>query len=322
MASTLWLWVGFVSLVLILVALDLGVFHRGARHITVRDSLGWTAVWIVSSLLFSLFVYHAYTNHWLGAGTSLGLDGKRAALQFLTGYVVEKSLSLDNVFVIALIFRSFGIPDIYQHRVLFWGILGALLMRGLLIGVGAALIQTFAWTIYVFGGFLVITGVRMLFSDHEHVTPEENRVVRLARRVLPVTDTLDGQRFFTRVDGRRVATPLFIVLLLVESTDVVFAVDSVPAIFAITRDPFLVFTSNVFAILGLRSLYFAVAAAIVRFRFLKHSLFVILVFVGVKMLLSETVHISSDVSLPIILGVLVLGAVASVIFPAKADPPS
>lgn len=317
MPTTIWLWTGFITLVLFMLALDLGVFHRGSTRISVRDSLAWTSVWIVLSLAFSVFVYFAYEHRWLGVGERYGLDGTRAALQYLTGYVVEKSLSLDNIFVIALIFRSFGIPDQYQHRVLFWGIIGALLMRGIMIGLGAALIHNFDWAIYLFGGFLVVTGVRMLFSSHEEMHPEQNRVARFARKVLPVSDTLDGERFFSRREGRRVVTPLFIVLVLVEATDVVFAVDSVPAIFAITRDPFLVFTSNVFAILGLRSLYFAVAAAITRFRFLKQSLFVVLVFVGVKMLLSETVHISSAVSLPIIIGVVAAGAVASVLFPEK-----
>jgi tellurite resistance protein TerC len=239
------------------------------------------------------------------------LDGGTAALQFFTGFLLEYSLSLDNVFVIALIFSFFRVPLAYQHRVLFWGVLGALVMRGVMIGLGAALVARFDWVVYVFGGILIFTAVRMLMAGHENLEPEKSPVVRLARRLYPTTTEFHGERFFVEVSGRRVATPLFVVLIMVESSDVLFAVDSIPAIFAVTQDPFLVFTSNVFAILGLRNLYFAIAPLMDRFRYLKLSLVFVLAFVGVKMILSHYEPIPTSVSLSVIVGILSVGVLAS-----------
>jgi tellurite resistance protein TerC len=242
------------------------------------------------------------------------VDGLEAAKLFFSGYVVEKSLSMDNVFVIAMIFGYFGTPAQYQHRVLFWGILGALVMRGGMIAVGAQLIQTYSWVIYVFGGFLVLTAIRMAVVSTSNLDPERNVLIRLVRRLMPVTTSYDGQKFFSRLDGRRAATPLFLALVMVEFTDLVFAVDSIPAIFAITADPFLVLTSNVFAILGLRSLYFCLAAIIDQFRYLKPALIGVLLFVGVKMLLVHSPYkIDSTVSFAVVLTILTAGIVASVI---------
>jgi tellurite resistance protein TerC len=269
----------------------------------------------VLALVFNAAVYYMYEHHWLGIGLEVGheLTGKQAALQFFTGYVIEKSLSLDNIFVIALIFAYFNVPAVYQHRVLFWGILGALIMRGLMIAAGAALIQRFDWIVYVFGAFLLATAVKMLIVRHENLAPDKNPAVRLARFFYPVSAHFERQRFFTRIGDRRAITPLFLVLLVVESSDVLFAVDSIPAIFAITRDPFLVFTSNVFAILGLRSLYFALAGIMERFRYLRISLVFVLAFVGVKMLLAHHYPIPTWVSLSVICAILLIGIVASLI---------
>jgi len=244
--------------------------------------------------------------------------GRQAALKFFTGYLVEESLSLDNVFVIALIFSHFHIPTMYQHRVLFWGILGAIVMRGIMITMGVVLIRRFEWIIYVFGAFLVFTAVRMLFIKQETFEPEKNVLFRLARSLYPTSPRLEGEKFFIRLDGRRAITPLFLVLVLVESSDVLFAVDSIPAIFAITQDPFLVFTSNIFAILGLRSMYFVMAGAMEKFRYLKTSLAFVLAFVGAKMLLAHHHPVPIHVSLPVILGILVLGVLAS-LAAAKRD---
>jgi tellurite resistance protein TerC len=311
---TIFLWIGFLVFVLLMLALDLGVFHRKAHIINVREALLWSAFWIMLALLFNILVYYMYEYHWLGIGKQIGheLGGKKAALQFLTGYIVEKSLSLDNIFVIAMIFAYFKVPAIYQHRVLFWGILGALIMRGIMIAAGAALIQRFSWTVYIFGAFLIFTAVKMLIVRHDNLEPDKNPLVKLARRLYPVSKDFDGQRFFTIVNGRQAVTPLFIALLVVESSDVLFAVDSIPAIFAITLDPFIVFTSNVFAILGLRSLYFALAAMIEKFRYLKMSLVFILAYVGVKMLITHHYPIPAWVSLTIIGGILSVGILASV----------
>ncbi len=308
-----WIWVAFVLLVLFLLALDLGVFNRKVHVISGGEALGWTVFWIVLALLFNVAVYYLYEHHLLGIGLDIGheLTGRQAALQFLTGYIIEKSLSLDNIFVIAMILAYFRVPDAYQHRLLFWGVLGALVMRGVMIALGTALIHRFDWIVYVFGALLLLTAVRMLVIRHDNVEPERILFVRLARRIYPVSGTFDGPRFFTRLDGRRAATPMFMALLAVESSDVLFAVDSIPAIFAVTRDPFLVFTSNVFAILGLRSLYFFLAAIMARFRYLKMSLVFILAFVGVKMLLAHHHPIPVTVSLAVILGILLVGILAS-----------
>ena len=310
-----WLWIGFVAVVLAMLAIDLGVFHRRSHVVKVAEAVTWTTVWVITSLLFNWAVYYLYEYHVLGIGASLGheLTGKQAALQFFTGYVIEKSLSLDNIFVIALIFTYFGVRAEYQHRILFWGILGALVLRGVMIGAGAVLIQRFSWTTYVFGVLLLLTAVKMLIARHDNLEPGKNPLVRLARRLYPVSADFEGQRFFTRRNGRRVTTPLFLVLLVVESSDVLFAVDSIPAIFAVTHDPFLVFTSNVFAILGLRSLYFVLAGVMDRFRYLKMSLVFLLAYVGVKMLLAHHYPIPTLVSLAVIGGILSVGVIASVL---------
>src|SRR4029453_17658458 len=306
-------WAGFLVFVCTLLALDLGVFHRQVRVIKSGEALAWAAFYVSLALAFNGFVYLLYERNWLAVGISVGhpLDGHTAALQFLTGYLLEQSLSLDNVFVIALIFAYFRIPLQYQHRVLFWGILGALLMRGAMIGLGAALIARFDWVVYVFGGILIVTAARMLMTGDDEPEPEKNWLIRIARRIYPVAPELHAEKFFIHAGGHRVATPLFLVLLMVESTDVLFAVDSIPAIFAVTQDPFLVFTSNVFAILGLRNLYFAIAPLLDRFKYLKHSLVFILAFVGVKMLLSHTYPIPTTVSLSMIIGIRGVGRLAS-----------
>ncbi|MBN2467628.1 MAG: TerC family protein [Deltaproteobacteria bacterium] len=307
-------WVGFILLVFLLLALDLGVFHRKNRVIKTREAILWTAVWIALALVFNTFIYYAYQNSWLGIeGTAGNIhSGSDAAIKFFTGYVIEKSLSLDNIFVIAMIFAYFRVPAIYQHRVLFWGILGALLMRGIMIGAGVALIEKFTWMIYVFGVFLIITAIKMLIVRHDNLEPEKNILVKIARKLFPVTDGFEGPRFFSRRGNARAVTPLFLVLLIIESTDVLFAVDSIPAIFAITTDPYIIFTSNVFAILGLRSLYFALAAIMDKFRYIKMSLVFVLAYVGVKMILSHIHPIPTMVSLCIISTLLIVGIVASI----------
>jgi tellurite resistance protein TerC len=267
---TWWHWTAFIACVLVFLALDLGIFHRRAHVIKFRESLLWTAIWFSLAMLFALGLKP--------------LRGQREALEFLTGYLIELSLSMDNVFVIALIFSYFRIPPAYQHRVLFWGILGALIMRGLMIGAGVALILWLDWILYIFGFLLLFSGIKMMFVDTD-VDPEKNRVVRLARKLYPVAPNLDGQKFLTVWEGKVALTPLALVLLMVETTDLFFAVDSIPAIFAVTKKPFIVFTSNVFAILGLRTLYFVLADALSYFRYLKYGLSLVLVFIGVKMLI-------------------------------------
>jgi tellurite resistance protein TerC len=321
----IWAYVGFFGLILFLLALDLGVFHRKAHVVSVKEALGWSAFWILLGVLFSGFIYRGYENHWLGLGLSPDMmgsapqtvegvgtvynDGSTALMKYLTGYLVEKSLSVDNIFVISMIFAFLAVPSIYQHRVLFWGIIGALVLRGIMIAVGAAMIQEFTWIIYVFGGFLILTGVKMLLLRGQHTDPHSNIIVRMTRKMFSITQRFHGEHFFVRAGSRQsqeastpgsgslrdeivesaapgalLATPLFLALVMVEFTDVIFAVDSIPAIFAITADPFLVLTSNVFAMLGLRSLYFALAGMIERFRYLKVSLAMILILVGVKMM--------------------------------------
>jgi len=326
----IWLWIGFLLLVFIFLALDLGVFNRHAHVISVKEALRWTGVWIAMAMLFNVLVYFIYEHHWFdmvgyvkqldaatGEMVNVPATGMQMALQYLTGYIIEKSLSMDNVFVIAVIFGYFKVPAIYQHRVLFWGILGALVMRGVMIAIGAVMIKSFSWTIYIFGGLLIVTAIRMLMSGDEHGDPNNNWLVRAARKVYPVADEYDGQKFFTIVNGRKAITKLMLVLLVVESTDVLFAVDSIPAIFAVTEDPFIVFTSNVFAILGLRSLYFALAGMIDKFRYLKPSLVFVLAFVGVKMIISHHYPLPTWISLSVIVGILAVGVVASLLAPAK-----
>jgi tellurite resistance protein TerC len=313
---TILVWVGFIVLVLSLLFLDLGVFHRKQHTIGVREALGWTAFWVTLALLFNVFVYFLYDRHLFGWTTEM--SGSEAAVQFLTGYLVEESLSVDNIFVIVMIFHFFRIPSHLQHRVLFWGIMGAIILRGVMIGLGAALIHNFHWIVYVFGGLLILSSIKMARMTDEEVHPDHNLAVRIARRLFPVSNSLEGSRFFTRIDGKLAITPMFLTLILVETTDVMFAIDSIPAIFAITQDPFLVFTSNIFAILGLRSLFFAVSGLIDVFRYLKASLVVLLAYIGVKMILSHPdfpLHykIPNLVSLTIIAGILAVGVIASLI---------
>ncbi len=294
-----WLWAGFIAFVLAMLALDLGVFNRKTHVISMKEAGIWTAVWIGLALLFNLGLFF-----W---------QGPEAALQFLTGYLIEKALSVDNLFVFALIFSLFAVPARYQHRLLFWGVLGALVMRGLFIGIGAALLHSFHWVIYIFGAFLIYTGIRLALHKDASIEPERNPVVRLFRRFFPLTDRYHDEHFFVRQAGRWFATPLLLVLVVIESTDLVFAVDSIPAIFAVTSDPFLVYTSNVFAILGLRSLYFLLAGALDKFHYLKTALAFILSFVGVKMLISEWIKIPIALSLGVIVMLLIAAIVASVI---------
>ncbi|MFH1417413.1 MAG: TerC/Alx family metal homeostasis membrane protein [Planctomycetota bacterium] len=310
----IWLWIGFLTFVLAMLAIDLGVFHRKSHVVKVSEAAIWTTIWVILALLFNVAVYYLYEHHVFGIGAEIGheLTGKQAALQFFTGYVIEKSLSLDNIFVIALIFTYFAVRAEHQHRVLFWGILGALVLRGVMIAAGTALIHRFSWITYVFGALLILTAVKMLVARHDNLEPDKNPLVRLARRLYPVTASFEGQRFFTRLNGQRAITPLFLVLLVVESSDVLFAIDSIPAIFAVTHDPFLVFTSNVFAILGLRSLYFVLAGVMDKFRYLKMSLVFLLAYVGVKMLLAHHYPIPTLASLAIIGGILSVGVLASV----------
>ena len=307
-------WAGFIVAILFFLALDLGVFHRENRSQTTGEALLWSLVWIGTGLLFNCFVYFAYANHWLGIGLQVGheLDGREAAIQFLNAFLVEKSLSLDNIFVIATVFSYFAIPLESQYRVLYWGVLGALVMRMLFIVSGLALVERFAWTTYVFGAILLLTAAKMFYDRNADLEPQKNAFVRLLERWLPVTADLSELRFFQRCDGKLVATPLLLVLLVVETSDLLFAVDSIPAVIAVTRDPFLAFSSNAFAILGLRSLYFVIAPLIARFKFLKMSLIFLLAFVGVKMLLTNHFEIPAGISLAFLLGILGVGIIASV----------
>ena len=297
--NMLYVWIGFNLFVLGMLALDLGVFHRTAHEVSIKEASLWSVAWISLALVFNLGLYF-----WRGS---------EVALQFLTGYLIEKSLSVDNIFVFVLIFTYFAVPSIYQHRVLFWGILGALIMRGIMIAAGAALIKEFHWIIYLFGAFLIFTGIRMATHKNEGIHPEKNPLVRLFRRIMPVSGEYHGQRFFVRVGGVLTATPLFIALLMVETTDLIFAVDSIPAIFAVTTDPFIVYTSNVFAILGLRSLYFVLRGVVDKFYYLKLSLAAVLTFVGVKMVLTDIYKIPVVVSLAVVGLLLAIGIVASLL---------
>jgi tellurite resistance protein TerC len=349
-------YLGFILLVFAFLALDLGVFHREAHEVSIKEAALWSVVWVSLGVAFSAFVYFAYENHWLGLGVDTPkynpatltdpaapliiqgeVLGAEAAKQYLVGYVVEKALAMDNIFVIAMVFGFFAIPNKYQHRVLFWGIVGALAMRGGMIFLGAQLILEFMWILIIFGLFLILTAVKMAVID-THTDPDKNIVVRLAKKIYPVYPGFDGQKFFTRQNGVKMMTPLFLALIMVEITDLVFAVDSIPAIFAITPDPFIVFTSNIFAILGLRSLYFCLAALIAKFRFLKPALIIILMFVGVKLLLlslppylddidifglglqaSKSIKIDTTISLVVVLALLGGAIVLSAVWPAKAQ---
>ncbi len=306
-----WMWSAFAITVAVMLALDLGIFHRKAHSVRPREALLWSIVWVTLAGCFAAAL-------WV-------FDGHQTATEFVAGYVVEQALSVDNLFVFLLLFGYFKVPDALQHRVLFWGIIGALVMRAAMIGAGAVLLDRFHWLIYLFGAFLVFTGIRMLVQPDGEMEPERNPVLKLVRRLIPVADHYEGDRFFTRAPWgadrvmRTVATPLFVVLVLVETTDLVFAVDSIPAVFGVTRDPFVVYTSNVFAILGLRSLYFLLAAVVHKFWLLKPALSLVLLFVGGKMLASSFYHIPTLLSLVVIVTILVGSVVLSLRFP-RAEP--
>ena len=301
--TNIWFWVGFIAFVLAMLALDLGVFHRAPHEVRPKEAGIWVGVWVTLALIF--------------AGGLYVFAGHQTALTFLTGYVIEESLSVDNIFVMVLIFEYFQVPKNCQHRVLFYGILGALVMRGLFIAAGSALVSNFGWVLYVFGALLVITGIRMAIKQDEEFNGDQNKIVRLVRRMLPMSESYSGKHFFVIENGRSLATPLLLVLILVEATDLIFAIDSIPAIFGVTTDPFLVFTSNIFAVMGLRSMYFLLAAVVDRFHLLKYGLAVILSFVGFKMLTEHFFTIGIGASLVVILGVLTLSIVASLKWPKQ-----
>jgi tellurite resistance protein TerC len=303
LAVNVWFWVGFIAFVLAMLALDLGVFNRSPHEVRPKEAGIWVSVWVALALVFAAGL-HLYA-------------GREVALTFLTGYVIEESLSADNIFVMVLIFEYFRVPKSLQHRVLFYGILGALVMRGLFIAAGAALVSNFHWVLYVFGALLVFTGIRMAVKGDEEFEGNDNPIVKLVRRFVPISRNFEGKHFFVVEAGRRVATPLLLVLILVEFTDLIFAVDSIPAIFGVTTDPFLVFTSNIFAVMGLRSLYFLLAAVVNKFHLLKYGLAFILTFIGFKMLAEHWIDIDIALSLVVILGVLTLSIVASLVWPAK-----
>lgn len=300
----IWFWIGFSIFLVGILALDLGIFHRKAKVIEPKEALIWSGIWFSISMVFDaiVFVWH----------------GSQAGTEFLTGYMIEWSLSIDNVFVFVLIFSFFKVPAQYQYRVLFWGVVSALIMRGVLIGAGAALLANFHWIIFIFGGFLIFSGIRIAFHDDENANPNRNPMVRVFKKFVATSEEYDGQKFFTRKNGKRLATPLLTVLIAIEATDLAFAVDSIPAIFAITDEPFIVFTANALAVLGLRSLYFALAGIIHKFIYLKFGLALILVFVGVKMLVSDVYHMPAVLSLGIVLGILVGTVVVSLMSPQAA----
>jgi TerC family integral membrane protein len=317
-------WSAFLVLFLGLLWLDLGVLHRESDELSVAQALKATLGWIVVALGFAMLVYGLYEYRWFDwdPGPEGQSGGRDAIVAFVTGYVLEWSLSVDNIFVIALIFSYLRVPPKFQYRVLFWGIVGAIVLRGAMIATGTALIHAFDWMFYVFGGILLLSALRMLKSDEGQFDPSKSVLVRAVRAVLPVSDQLDGQRFFTRIGGKLTATPLFVALFLVDIADVVFAVDSIPAILAVSQDPFIVFTSNAFAILGLRALYFAIAGLMEQFRYVKYSLVLILAFVGVKMTIALHYHIPNLLSLAVILALLAIGVLASMLIKPRSPPPA
>ncbi len=354
---SIWLWIGFLALVGVILAIDLGVLNRHARQISPGRALANTGIFILLALAFTIVVYFVYEHGYMGAGAvtagGKAMTGSSAAVEYLSAWILEYTLSVDNLFVFTLVFSHFAIPIQHQHRVLFWGILGALVLRGVMIVAGASLVASFSWVLYIFGLVLIVTAIKMVTAKDEHFDPGKSLTVRLARKVFPVTDGLHGDKFFVRTTVNhhyvRAATPLFLVLLVVEATDVVFAVDSIPAAFSLTREPFIIFTSNVFAIMGLRSLYFALAGLMKMFKYLKLSLALVLVFVGVKMLIEHPIeeitlfgalkalgmapipvgfhgiHVSSGVSLGVIISALTMGVLASLLsrreHAAKDKPP-
>lgn len=305
MEINIWFWVLFNAFVLLMLALDLGVFHKKLHVVSVKEALTWSGIWIFLALCFNGFIYYAF--------------GETKAMEFFTGYVIEKALSVDNIFVFVLIFTYFQIPSIYQHKVLFWGIIGALIMRVIFIFAGVALLEKFHWTIYIFGAILILTGIKMLTDKDKKMEPEKNPVIKLFRKFIPTTNELHGDKFFIKENHKSVATPLFISLMMIEITDLIFAVDSIPAILAVTQDHFIVYTSNVFAILGLRSLYFALSNIIERFKYLAIGLAIILVFVGIKMVLIDFYKIPIHFSLLIIFTIIVLSVVISLMKTKKPN---
>lgn len=308
MTEPLWAWFAFIAFVVAMLAIDLGIFQRKAHIVKPKEAAFWTAIWVSLSLLLGVVF-----NFWLGS---------EKAVQYITGYVLEWSLSVDNIFIFVLVFTYFKTPFKYQQRVLLWGILGALVLRGIMIVVGVALIQAFSWVLYLFGAFLLVTGARMLFQRGEgEMHLENNPALRLVRRLFPVSNEYDGQKFFTVKDGVRMATPMLLVLVVIEFTDLLFAVDSIPAIFAVTTDGFIVFTASIMAVLGLRSMYFLLAHVVHRFVYLKAGLAVILVYIGAKMLLLDVFHIPSLVSLAVVVGILVVSVVASLLWGKPEEPP-
>jgi tellurite resistance protein TerC len=305
MVIDIYIWIAFIAFIILLLSLDLGVFHRKTHEVKIKEALIWSAVWISLALIFNYGIYY--------------FMGKEKALEFLTGYLIEKSLSIDNLFVFIMLFTFFDVKPQYQHKVLFWGILGALILRAIFIFAGVALISKFHWIIYIFGGFLVYTGIKMLFHNDEKIEPDKNPLVKLFKKFFPVTENMHGGNFFVKINAKTVATPLFVVLLVVEFTDLIFAVDSIPAILAVSNDTFIIFTSNVFAILGLRALYFALAGITKYFHYLKYGLSAILVFVGVKMVIVGFYKIPIHYSLFTILGILIISILLSIIFPKKEE---
>ena len=300
-----YVWIGFIAFIILLLVVDLGVFHRKSHEVKIKEALIWTGVWILLALIFNYGVYV--------------FMGNEKAVEFLAGYLIEKSLSIDNLFVFIMLFTFFDVKPQYQHKVLFWGIIGALIMRAIFIFSGVILISKFHWIIYIFGAFLIFTGIKMLVQKDEKVSPDKNPLVRLFKKLFPVTETMHGDKFFVKINAKTVATPLYIVLLVVEFTDLIFAVDSIPAILAISNDSFIIFTSNVFAILGLRALYFALAGITKLFHYLKYALSAILVFVGIKMLIVDLYKIPVTYSLFAIVAMLLIAILFSYILPKKED---
>lgn len=318
-------WIIFLLIVVALLALDLGVFNKTKHEISTSEALKMTGVWIGCALIFSVLVYFVYQYDWFTLrSTSPDVtihsgNGFDAWLQYITGYLIEKALSLDNIFVMAMLFSYFKIPGKYQHEVLFWGILGALVFRGIMIVLGATLVNRFAWVMYIFGALLVISALKMMFGKDDEFDADKSVVIKIIRKMYPVSSELDEGHFFTKLNGVKAVTPLFVVLMVIESTDILFAVDSIPAVFSVTTDSFIVFTSNIFAILGLRSLYFVLASVLNKFEYMKVSLFVLLLFIGVKMLLSGFFHISIGISLLAIVVILAAGIIASIIHTKRME---
>lgn len=313
----MWVWIVFIAIVMVFLALDLGVFHKNDHVIKSKEAGIWTAIWVTVALAFSGVIYWLFDSGMVENPT--GLTPNNAVLKYVTGYLIELSLSIDNVFVIAVIFSSFKIPALYQHRVLFWGILGAIIFRGLMILFGVALITKFDWIIYVFGVFLLYTAYKMLKSDDSDFDPKNSWIFRQVKKLFPITGNLHGHDFFVRRMGIKAATPLFMALVVIELTDVLFALDSIPAILAITADPFIVFSSNILAILGLRSMYFLVSRMLEKFRYINYSLVVILAFVGLKMLFAHSIELPEWISLAVISVSLLAGIVASLVIPEKKE---